>query len=95
MSYRMEVGKLYHVLFQRQSGNGQWSVAEMTATYLGINRYGDEDLSLRPHLGTTSIKARDIWSAELVPGPATARTDPENQKRPTRRIRALAREDVR
>jgi hypothetical protein len=91
----MEEGKLYRVGFQRQLGNYQWELAEFIATYLAMNRLGEEEFSLRPHAGTMGVDARSIWYAEKVPSRATGREDPDKDKRRVYRVRRIAKEEVR
>jgi hypothetical protein len=65
----MEPGNLYRVTYKQQSGNGRWYRWEMTAVYLGPAgeyRPGYEEFSLRPQMGSTSLRANLIEAADLV-----------------------------
>lgn len=60
-------GNLYKVTYLLMSGNGRWYRWEMTAVYLGLDRTGTySTFSLRPLLGSTTLRSHDIEKFELV-----------------------------
>ena len=69
MSTEMEIGALYEVRFKRQTGNGRWTLNDMTAVYLGRNKQMRTiDFSLRPQAGTMGLNIdwTEIVEASMV-----------------------------
>lgn len=63
---KISSGDLVKVTYKQQSGNYRWYRWEMTAVYLGPLRSGYSEFSLRPLMGSTSLRTSDIETIEIV-----------------------------
>jgi hypothetical protein len=80
---KLTEGRVYHLTYKLQSGNGQWWMYQATMTYLGLDqrvykgqsmREREAFFNLRPLAGTQALRISQIVSAEEI-GTSQGRDD--------------------